>query len=91
MATKKKLILVKYTCVSGEYEFSGHTVMAMSSRCKPETQIHNYFSCFYGESNTCKDSTKEFYLYNGGEVGVKKISWHEISESDAEVLSRLNV
>jgi hypothetical protein len=88
-----KKILMKYTCHSGEYEFSGHTVLDIRPRQKVETQVHNYFMEFYGEGNTCKKDCEKLvsYSYNGGEVAVDHIFIREISESDAEVLTRLNV
>ncbi|MBE3144544.1 MAG: hypothetical protein IMZ61_11565 [Planctomycetes bacterium] len=87
-----KKILIKYTIRSGEYEFNGHTVLNIQPRQKVETQVHNYLMDFYG-NNTCKKDCERLnsYLYNGGEVAVDHISFKEISESDAEVLTRLNV
>jgi hypothetical protein len=88
-----KKILVKFTQRCGEYEFSGHTVLDIRPRQKVGTQVHNYFMDFYGKENTCKKNCEKLvsYLYNMGEVGVDHILVREISEPDAEILSRLNV
>ena len=92
---KKRFILVKYTCRSGEYEFSGHSVLELRSRQKASTQIHLYFKDFYG-NGSLEEANKvngepDNYTYNGGEVAVNHISYQEISESDSEVLKRLNI
>jgi hypothetical protein len=88
-----KKILVKYVCRSGEYEFRGHKVLDIQPRQRVNTQVHNYLMDFYGKGNTCERlcETLVSYYYNGGEIAVDHISWRGISESDADVLSRLNV
>jgi hypothetical protein len=92
---KKRSILVKYTCKCGEYEFSGHSILELSPRQKISTQVHLYFKDFYGSENLVEankvNGEPNNYLYNGGEVAVDHIFCQEISESDAEVLRRLNI
>jgi hypothetical protein len=84
--------LVKFTNHSGEYEFNGHTIIELKPRERITAQVHRYFMDFYGEGSTSLGCEKlNSYLYNAGEVAVDHISWRGISESDAEVLSRLNV
>lgn len=61
MANKKKklkygipltpFLLVKYNVIIGEYESSGHTVLHLKPRQKPEAQIHKYFLDFWGPAD----------------------------------------
>jgi hypothetical protein len=88
-----RVILVKYTCVSGEYEFSGHTILTLLPRQKAETHVHEYFKDFYGEGNLEKKDTRklDWYLYNGGEVAVKHVSFQEITQEQYDVLIKLGL
>lgn len=89
----KKYWLVKYTVITGEYEFSGQVVLSRSARAKIENAVHYYFKHYYDEPSNCdRDSERlEHYLYNGGEVAVKRISWREITQEQAQVLADLNI
>lgn len=68
-------------------------MLSLTPRQIVETQVHNYFLDFYGEENVCKKDCEKgvSYLYNGGEVAVDHIICRDITESDAEVLSRLGL
>ena len=86
-----KQYLVKYTNRCGEFEFSGHTVISLEPKQQIKAAVHAYFKDYYGEENLDEANRLDSYLYNGGQVGVDHISWHPLSESDAEVLRALNI
>jgi hypothetical protein len=87
----KRTYLVKYTNVCGEFEFSGVTVLSLEPRQQIKAAVHSYFQDYYGKKNLELDERCVSYLYNGGQVSVKSISWHPLSESDAEVLRAHNI
>ena len=86
-----KKYLVKYTQCCGEFEFSGHTVISLEPKQQIKAAVHAYFKDYYGKENLNHAERLNSYLYNGGQVGVNHISWHPLSESDAEVLRALNI
>jgi hypothetical protein len=86
-----KKYLVKFTQHCGEYEFSGQTVLELKSRQKIKTAVHNYFLNFYEKENLESASRLDNYSYNMGEVCVNRISYDTISDTDAQVLQRLNI
>lgn len=86
-----KTYLVKYTNRCGEFEFSGHTVISLEPKRHIKAAVHAYFCDYYGEENLDESERCNSYLYNGGQVAVDHISWHPLSESDAEVLRALNI
>jgi hypothetical protein len=86
-----RILLIKYTCHSGEYEFSGHATITLTPRQKPETQVHNYFKDFYGEGNTEDFNKLDSYTYNLGEVAVDDISYRFITQEQYEVLKEVGL
>lgn len=86
-----KKYLVKFTQHCGEYEFSGQTILELKPRQKIETAVHNYFLNFYEKENLESASRLDNYSYNMGEVCVDGICYDTISNTDAQVLQRLNV
>jgi hypothetical protein len=89
---KTRFYLVKFTCVCGEYEFSSQTVLSLQPRQRIGAQIHNYFRDFYGERNLTEDNRAEgSYLYNGGEVMVKRIGYREVTVEQHTVLNELGL
>jgi hypothetical protein len=98
---RTRIYLVGYTIVCGEYEFSGDTILTttLSEHSNPKAAIgflvDNYFKDFYGEKACCKRSRSDvksgYYLYNAGEVAVKKIHYKRITRAQRKVLQELNV
>jgi hypothetical protein len=86
-----KFYLIKYTCQVGEYEFSGQATLELRPRQRVETQVHRYFCDFYGKENLELAERGVSYLYNGGEVAVKRISYQEITAEQNAVLQELGV
>ena len=88
-----KHILVKYKNRCGEYEFTSYIILiAKSKRKNEENLIHDFFLTFYGDSSSCNEFVKATsYLYNSYEVGVKIISYNEITFSEYEILMKLNI
>lgn len=88
---KTRIYLVKYTNQCGEFEFSGHTIIKLEPRQQIKAQMHAYFCDYYGKENLDEAERLVSYLYNGGQVAVNHISYHPLSESDAEVFATHNV
>lgn len=86
-----KKYLIKFTQHCGEYEFSGQTILELKPRQKIETAVHNYFLNFYEKDNLESATRLDTYSYNMGDVCVNGISYDTISDTDAQVLQRLNV
>jgi hypothetical protein len=72
--------------MSYEIEYSKHAFFI------PDPTFEKSFFT-YGKENTCEKLCEKMvsYYYNGGEVAVDHIFWRGISQSDADILSRLNV
>jgi hypothetical protein len=87
----KRTYLVKYTNVCGEFEFSGQTVISLEPKQQIKAAVHAYFCDYYGEENLDEAERCVSYLYNDGQVAVRNIIWHPLSESNAEVLRALNI
>lgn len=85
-----KKVLLKFTVVWGEYEFFSHAVLDNVEKGKEKERVHQYLMGFYGDENTDeKDCVEcESYMYNMGQVGVKRISWVDITEEDVKVIEK---
>jgi len=85
----ERIYLVNYTMFTGEYEFGGHTVLTCKPRQRISSHVHEYFMDFWGKAEY--ERQYSCYMYNGDEVGVKKIYWRQITSEDRETLSRLGI
>lgn len=88
----KRFILVKYTHISGEYEFDGHHILT-TEQTEPEAvnkEVDEFFKQFYGEDQLA-EADDYGYLYNGGEVGVKRVFWNEITEEQKKVIDEVRL
>jgi hypothetical protein len=84
--------LVRFTCHSGEYEFSGQTVITLTKPWKKlAAAVHRYFKDFYGKENFDDFTKNESYSYLGGEVAVDGIYWELITPAQRQVLKDLNI
>jgi hypothetical protein len=85
-----RYFLVNYTNVVGEYEFSSKMIIVLAPKQKIGAAVHKYFMGYYGTKPTEVNKTN-YYLYNSGEVGVKRIGWRDIPKEDALVLQRYGI
>jgi hypothetical protein len=89
-----KHIFIKYTAVSGEFEFYGYRTLSGDIDVSDEDIIDDYFRDFYGENNFDEDcfyTKAESYMYYGMQVGIKKITCKDITEEEKKTLNRLGI
>lgn len=89
--SKERFFLIKYTHVCGQYEFSGHTILTLKPKENIRHEIHEYFMDFYGENADSEGTYCESYEYNNGEVGVRRISYHKITEAQKHAIKEFNL
>lgn len=85
-----KHYLFKFTIQCGEYEFSDNFIMTGKTEKAAAKKAHKYLMEYYGDGAEYDENYKT-YFYNCGEVSVKKVYCQEISESNAQIISQLQL
>ncbi len=74
----KKLYLVAFKFVSGEYEQLFEKAFYAKDKKRLELEIHKYLFTYYGKGNTSQVEN-DVYFYFNGEIAVKDLGWQRIT------------
>lgn len=75
----KKLYLVTFEFVSGEYEQSFHRLVYVKNGKDVDNQVHETLSNYYGTDNTSEIDGDDYYYFNS-EIAVRYCGWQEITD-----------
>ena len=86
----KRNLAVKFTYICGSDDFSAQTIVLVGEKETAEKAVDNHFKNLYGVHLT--DSVRlDLYMYKNGTVGVKDISWTEITEEEKNFLNKIGI
>ncbi|MGQ9825955.1 MAG: hypothetical protein ACUVSK_13415 [Desulfotomaculales bacterium] len=79
-------ILVRYTGISGEAEFTCSTLIPYNGKAPAEKVIRDYFSDFFSEGTRREDCF--YYVSRDGGQAVKITGWSIVPQADYAVLEK---